>query len=276
MRRVTLDNGRITLINADCIEVLPKIKPACVDLIVDDPPYFRVVKDAWDNDWKNQEEYLAWCKRWIELSIPTLKPSGSMYVWGTIGERVDSMIHIKLLMDRLGLYFKDWITWKKDRGMGNRRGWVYAREECLWYVKDNKQFIWNELAQYGDERRKRDKGMPPGEIRVSQNGYKAKSEFKRLTSVWTDISEQSSDVLNKVTQHSTPKPHKAIERIVLAHTTDPDQVVLDCFLGSGTTGEVCAKLGRRFIGIEKDPTNFDEAVTFIERAIAERDQHNEQ
>ncbi len=269
MTRVHLLNGRITLINGDCIEILPKIKPNVIDLICADPPYFRVVKAAWDNDWKDLNAYLAWSKQWITVSIPSLKLSGSFYMWGGIGEQSDSIIHLKLLIDTLGLHFKDWITWKKDRGMGTRRGWVYAREECLWYVKNNKEFIWNELFQYGDERRKRDKGLPAGQIRVSQNGYYAKSEFKRLTSVWTDISEQSFDVMSRK-NHSTPKPLLAIERIVQVHTTSTENIVLDPFMGSGTTGEVCVKLNRRFIGIEKDPQTFKEAVKTIEATILEQ------
>lgn len=269
MERITLHDGRITLINGDCLDVLPKIKPNCIDLIVADPPYYGVVKDKWDNVSSNMQEHINWSKQWLVPAIATLKDSASLYVWGGIGEKSDNIIHVKLLLDTLNMHFKDLITWQKDRGMGHRRGWLYAREECLWYVKDNKQFIWNELHQYGTERRKRDKGLPEGKTRLGLNGATFKSEFKRLTSVWSDISELGSDVLNKQTPHVTPKPLKAIERIVNAHITDQDQVILDPFLGSGTTGQVCAKLGLRFIGIEKDTTAFEDAVKHIKASLME-------
>lgn len=270
MNVVKLDNDRITLICGDSVEILTKIKPNTIDLCFADPPYYNVVKDAWDNDWADKAAYLAWCKQWISLLDKPMKESASFYVCGGVGEKSDTIIHIKLLCDSIGLYFKDWITWKKDRGMGTRRGWVYTREECLWYVKNNKEFQWNVENQYGTETRKRDKGMPDGEIRVSQNGYKAKSVFKRLTNVWSDISEQSFDVLNKRTEHSTPKPYLFVERIVKAHMFNTNMVVLDPFLGTGTTGEVCATLGLRFIGIEKNEATFNEAVNFIQQKIKVR------
>lgn len=262
--QITLDNGRIILYNADSRFI--SLPPA--DLIIADPPYYNVIKDRWDNEWDTLDDHLHWSEQW--LSNIRLKDTGSLYVFGSIGERSDTIIHIKLLIDKIGLHFKDWITWKKDRGMGNRRGWVYAREEILWYVKDNKQFIWNTAYQYGDERRKRDKGLPLGQIRVSQNGHYAKSEFKRLTSVITDISEQA---INKK-KHYTPKPYKLIQRLIDLHTTDLEQLVIDPFLGSGTTGEVCARKGQRFIGIEKDTDNFNEAVSYIKQALQERNENN--
>lgn len=270
MRHMTLDNGRITLINSDCRNVLKRIKPNTIDLVCTDPPYYGVLKDAWDNEWKTLEDHLVWSKEWLIDCQRVMKDSASLYVWGSVGEKSDTIIHLKLLIDTLGLHFKDWITWKKDRGMGTRRGWVYAREEVLWYVKNNKQFIWNDEYQYGTERRKRDKGLPLGQIRESKPGYVCKSPYKRLTSVWTDISEQGNDVVNKLTTHYTPKPLAAIERILQVHITHHDQIVLDPFLGSGTTGQVAATLGLQFIGIEKDTASFNEAVYFIKQALQER------
>jgi len=243
----------IKLYNADSLDVLSTLSP--VQLIINDPPYFGVVKDKWDHAWDTKDDYLSWVRQWLSLEIPLLLPTGSLYIWGGVGERSDTIIHIKLLADELGLYFKDWITWSKSRGMGNRKGWMYTREELLWYVRDNKQFTWNVDAQYSTERRKRDGGKDS--IRVSQNGYRARSLFKRYTNVWTDISENSYDVINKK-GHSTPKPERAIERIILAHTAIGD-TVLDPFLGSGTTCQVADRLGRHCIGIEKDPVIFQEA-----------------
>lgn len=244
----------IELYNADACDILYNMPP--VDLIINDPPYYKVVKDGWDNEWDTLEQYLDWVAEWLRLEKAILKDTGSLYIWGGVGERGDSIIHIKLLADRLGLYFKDWITWSKSRGIGQRKGWLYTREELLWYVRDNKKFIWNTEHQYSNERRKRDQGLPDGIFRPGQNGKPPKSPYKRLTNVWTDISENGPDVLRK--SHTTPKPIKAIERIILAHT-NPGDIVLDPFLGSGTTCEVCKKLDRHCIGIEKDPIIFNEA-----------------
>lgn len=255
-------HNNFTLYNADCIDILPRLEP--IDLVINDPPYYKVVRDNWDNQWDTVDEYLQWVEQWVSLEILLLKPTSSLYMWGGIGERTDTIIHIKLLLDRLGLHFKDWITWSKSRGIGQRKGWLYTREELLWYVKDNKQFIWNIDAQYSTERRKRDAGLPEGVFKVGQNGKPPKSPFKRYTNIWGDVSENSPDVLTKGS-HSTPKPFALIERIVLAHTKEGD-VVLDPFLGSGTTAEVCIKHNRHCIGIEKDTSIFNETLTNLYRS----------
>lgn len=265
MQIVKLHNDRIVLVCGDCQDVLKRLKSESADLIIGDPPYRGVVKADWDHQWETQNDYLEWSQRWLLQSKRVLKQSGSLYLWGGIGERSDTIVHLYLLVKQM-LYFKDWITWSKSRGMGTRRGWCYTREELLWFVKDNSQFIWNKEHQYSAERRKRDRGMPSGEIRVSQNGYKALSEFKRLTNVWNDISENTLDVINRP-EHCTPKPPLAIERIIQAHTTSDQAVVVDPFMGSGTTGEACVKLDRKFIGIERDSHHFTYAVRRIENAI---------
>lgn len=230
----------IKIINATWQEELPKIKNESIDLIIIDPPYL-VTKEKWDKENQVTEELSNQLFR-------ILKPTGSFYCWGGVGEKSQSIIDWFLLFKDSGWYFKDWITWKKQRGMGNRKGWLYTREELLWFVKDNEKFIWNKEHQYGNERRIRDGGKDI--IKPSQSGKFAKSIYKRLTNVWDDISEQTFNVTDKIS-HFTPKPEKALKRIILAHTQEND-VILDCFLGSGTTAKVAKNLNRDCIGIEKD------------------------
>jgi site-specific DNA-methyltransferase (adenine-specific) len=218
---------------------LPKIADNSVDLIIIDPPYL-VTKEKWDKI-DQVDEVLS--KELFRI----LKPTGNFYCWGGVGEKSQTIIKWFSIFQK-DWYFKDWITWKKQRGMGNRRGWLYTREELLWFVKDNKQFTWNYEFQYSDERRKRDNGKDI--IKPSQNGKFAKSINKRISNVWDDISETTFNINDKI-KHFTPKPEKAIERIIKLHTKEND-IVLDCFLGSGTTAVVAKRLNRQFIGIEKD------------------------
>lgn len=248
----------IVVYNANAIDILPTLPQRSIDLSINDPPNYKVVRDTWDHQWTTKDEYLEWCRTWLILQRPLLKQSASVYVWGTVGEKQDTIIHQKLLLDRLGYYFKDWITWSKTRGIGQRKGWLYTREELLWYVVDNTQFIWNTDHQYGTEKRKRDQGLPEGTFRPGQNGKPPKWPFKRYTNVWGDVSENVPDVLQKGS-HSTPKPFALIERIILAHT-QPGDTILDPFMGSGTTIEVCIKHNRCCIGIEKDPAIYQETI----------------
>ena len=235
----------VEIIHDDCTNYLKTLEDNSIDLILLDPPYFGIVKDDWDNQWNSDEDFLNWCKEWMIECLRVLKPTGSFYLWGQVGEKSDILIHQKLLLDRLGFHFKDWITWKKRRGLGNRKGWLYTREECLWYVKDNNQFYWNEDEQYSNEKSDFTKGF---------SGYELKSEYKRITNVWDDIPEF---IGNKGILHYTPKPIKAIERIIQTATKEGD-IVLDVFAGSGTTGIASRNLNRKCILVEKDINSINE------------------
>ncbi len=248
-------NKDITLYHGDTLQILPTLSTQLAQLAINDPPYYKVVKDKWDHQWKTVQEYLQWSRKWMYALHYRLMPNASNYIFGSIGKKTDTIVHLKLLADQLWS-FEDWITWGKSRGIGQRKGWLYTREELLWYVVNPKDYVWNVEHQYSTERRKRDKGMPEGTFRPGQNGLPPKSPFKRFTNVWTDISENGPDVLRKG-PHSTPKPFKLIERIVLAHTKAGD-LILDPFLGTGTTCEVAIAHGRKCIGIEQDKATFDE------------------
>jgi len=224
--------------NMDCVQGLNLIEDNSVDLIIIDPPYI-VTKEQWD-----KKDVVS--PQLSKELFRVLKSTGNFYCWGGIGEKSQTIINWFLIFKNTGWYFKDWITWKKQRGMGMRKGWLYTREEVLWFVKDNKKFIWNTECQYSTEK------YDDAWIK------RLKKEYKRLTNVWTDIKEETlsgltgiKDIIKKDKNHFTPKPEKAIERIILAHTTKND-IVLDCFLGSGTTAYCAKKLNRNYIGIDNN------------------------
>ena len=217
-----------TILHDDCMNVLKDLPNSSVDLIIADPPYLTI-SAKWD-------KVDVVTPRLVEQFRRVLKDSGSLYVWCGIGEKSQSLIRWFPLFSEV-LVFKDFITWKKRRGMGTKRGWLYAREECMWFVKSG-NYVWNESAQYNSE---------PNLFSLGFAGKPTKSKFKRIPNVWTDIPQP----LLRIADHDTPKPVKAIARIVKAHTKKGDLVV-DPFSGSGTTAVVCKMLGRRFICIEKD------------------------
>lgn len=127
-------------------------------------------------------------------------------------------------------------------------------------MKDNKSYVWNKGEQYSNEKRV-----------YTPNPEKCKSEFKRLTNVWTDINESTlCGAMGQVEfkGHYTPKPEKAIERIIKLHTKE-DDIVLDPMFGSGTTAVVCKKLKRRFIGSEINSEYFELAKKRIENTIVD-------
>ena len=227
-----------SIYNLPAIDLINKIPDNFVDLYILDPPYM-VTNQPWDKLDAINTELVCQLHR-------TLKDTGSCYCWCGIGEKSNNLLRwLPIFSEKF--YFKDLITWKKQRGMGTRRGWLYTREECMWFVKDNKKFIWNDSEQYSDIKRCKQK-----------YGYKLKngkccddyikSEYLRLTNVWTDISETTWNTSKRglVGKHYTPKPEKAISRIIKCHTAVED-VVCDPFVGSGTTAVCAQELGRNWI-----------------------------
>ena len=85
---------KVTLENKDCIEFLKSIPDNSVDLINTDPPYFKIVKNDWDNQWKTEKEYLDWCREWTSECVRVLKPNRCFYVWGTT--KTDTFLRYKL------------------------------------------------------------------------------------------------------------------------------------------------------------------------------------
>jgi len=235
--------SNIQIINGTWQDELPKLADNSVDLIICDPPYL-VTKEKWDKVEQVNEEL---SKQLFRIA----KDSCSLYVWCGIGEKSQSLIQWFPVFSN-EWHFKDLITWKKQRGIGMRKGWLYTREEIMWFVKNNKCFTWNIENQYSETKR-------------SETGF-TKSDIERTgrdvlrhSNVWVDITEVSlgdSGVKrysnqNTTKLHYTPKPEKAIDRIIKAHCKEGD-TVLDCFLDSGTTAIVCKKLNMNCVGIEKE------------------------
>jgi DNA modification methylase len=242
------------LILGDTFDEIIKIPNESVDLIVTDPPYGKLINENWDISNPLNDFLLSEYKR-------VLKKTGSIYIFCGIGEKSNSLLYNLNLIERSDLFFKDLITWKKQKGYGARRGWLYTREEIIWLVKDKKNYFWNEENQYNlNEKRNYKRKI-------------GKSWYKRYTNVWDDIKENLYDDINKdrkdgnwyknlnnkyPTLHRTIKPVTIIDRIISAHTIpNSDFLVLDTFAGSSTTAISCIKNGCNYIMIEKEKDYYD-------------------
>lgn len=230
-----------TIYHCEWMYLLTIIPNDYVDLIIIDPPYV-LTKEDWDVEAVN--EHLS------DKLNRVLKSTGSLYVWCGIGEQSQSLLRWFPIFDR-HFHFKDLITWKKNRGIGMRRGWLYTREEIMWFVKDKKRFVWNKENQYSKEKRAFDV-VRKGGVPVN------KSKYKRITNVWSDINEvgygsspkKYKEIKDEI-EHYTPKPVEAYERIIKAHTEEND-IVMDCFGGSGTVIGACKNTNRNWIYSDKD------------------------
>lgn len=230
------------ILHGDCIEILKSLPESSVDLIFADPPYnlqlskelYRpnmtkvdAVNDGWDkfNDFK---EYDAFTCDWLSASRRVLKKTGTIWVIGTY----HNIYRVGSIMQDLGLWILNDVVWIKNNPMPNFRGvrFTNAHETIIWaQKKKGAKYTFNHKSMKAlndDLQMRSDWNLPlvTGKQRIKSNGVKA---------------------------HSTQKPEALLYRVIMA-ASNPGDVVLDPFFGSGTTGAVAKKLGRNWIGIERD------------------------
>lgn len=221
---IKLNNGSIIL--GDVFDLNLGLFP----LIIADPPYGNIVDEDWDQEW-TYEDYLLLAFRIEEL----LEEGGSAFVWGGIG-RVGDRQFFKFLAnveEETDLKIQNVITWSKKRAYGKKSDYLFTREEVVWLVKGDKPKTFN---------------IPLLDVKRGYAGYSkkypAKSEFKRRTNVWTDITE-----VLRGKKHICEKPERLAEVIIETHS-NPGEEVLDLFSGSGNVSVVAERLGRRFVAVE--------------------------
>lgn len=274
------------IINGDAIEELKKLPDESVDLIIADPPYWKVINEKWDYQWRKEHEYIAWSQRWFDESYRVLRKGGSFYLFGYF--RMLALLLQPLQMTGFELR-QQIIIDKGMRSVGGRATKNYkmfpnVTESVLFLIKDSKPFI----KQFLKERQKA-LGYNSREINeklgVKSNGggmwsiytgenvceqvptrelweklqqvlefdlpYEAVSMVFNaqmgLTDVWTDI-----DFYKEERYHPTQKPLNLIQRLILA-SSDEGMLVLDPFVGSGSTAVAAKSLKRKYLGIELDP-----------------------
>jgi len=236
------------VLNIGCLKYMKTLDDNCIDLIIADPPYFKIVKAEWDNQWKTQEEYLLWCVEWTTECYRILKPTGNFYVWGTIGKHKEHPF-LKYVYDteNLGFIFQDWVTWKKQKGRGNRKGYMWIREEIVQFTKSNNYTI---NTPYLDE-------IAKNHGRLSKD----KVNYKRCGNVWVDINEVTVGNLihTERVAHPTQKPIKACDRIILTSSNENDLVYIP-FAGSGSEIKSCIKNKRNYIATETNDNYIQEII----------------
>jgi site-specific DNA-methyltransferase (adenine-specific) len=230
------------IIQGDCIELLREFPDNSVDLIFADPPYnLQLQKDLWrpnltrvaavDDSWDQFNDFQAYdrfSRSWLEACRRVLKDTGSIWIIGSY----HNVYRIGAIMQDLGFWFLNDVVWIKTNPMPNFRGvrFTNAHETLIWASKrKGSKYTFNHHAMKAlnnDLQMRSDWLLPlcTGPERLKINGKKA---------------------------HSTQKPEALLYRIILS-SSDPGDIVLDPFFGSGTTGAVAKKLHRRWIGIEQE------------------------
>ena len=226
----------------DTLAVLPLLPERSVDLIIADPPY-NLTKDFHGSTFSKTDAaaYEDYTRGWLEPALRLLKPAGSIYVccdWET------SLIIGRVLGDYCRV--RNRITWQREKGRGARANWKNGMED-IWFATMSEDYTFN-LEAVKLRRRViapyRVDGRPKDWVETAEGKFRdtCPSNF------WDDITIPFWSMAEN-TAHPTQKPEKLIAKLLLA-SSNPGDVVLDPFLGSGTTSVVAKKLGRRYLGVE--------------------------
>lgn len=232
-------------INQNLFDVLDLLPNNFVDLLIIDPPYnLQKYFNTTRFGKKSIEDYAEWIDVFISKLKRTLKQDGTLYFCSDW----HSSISVQMILNK---YFKirNRITWEREKGRGSNSNWKNNSED-IWFCTASNKYKFNAervklarrvIAPYKDE------NGSPKDWNKNEN-----CDF-RLTyssNLWTDISVPFWSMPEN-TIHPTQKPEKLIAKLILASSNKKD-IVLDPFLGSGTTSVVAKKLGRNYVGIEVD------------------------
>lgn len=234
-----LDKYINKIIKGDCLGLLKKIPDNSVDMTFADPPFNLKKKYNGYKDSLEFKEYIEWCDEWIGEMVRITKPTGSIFVHNI---PMWLSYYVKLLNEHAN--FKHWIAWHAPTSpMG--KSLQPAHYGVLFYVKDSKKAKIYEIRMPHERERKSDY------LRKDYGGKKAGLHpFGPLISdVWTDIHRIKHNKYRD--EHPCQLPVPLLERLILM-TTDEGDIVLDPFVGTGTTAVAAKKLGRKYIGFDLD------------------------
>ena len=231
------------IIQGECVEVMAGLSEASVDMVFADPPYNLQLAgellrpnnqtrvEGVDNAWDRFETFAAYDKfteDWLAGSRRLLKPDGTLWVIGSY----HNIYRVGAILQDMGFWILNDVVWRKTNPMPNFRGrrFTNAHETLIWCARDKDsryRFNYEAMKNLNDDLQMRSDWLLPlctGPERLKKNGKKA---------------------------HPTQKPESLLHRVILAGT-EVDDLILDPFFGSGTTGAVAKKLGRHYLGIERD------------------------
>jgi modification methylase len=243
-----------TILKGDCVSEIERLPSASVDLIFADPPYNLQLEnrltrpdqsevDAVDDDWDKFASFSAYddfTRAWLLACRRVLKPNGALWVIGSY----HNIFRVGTILQDLGYWILNDVVWRKTNPMPNFRGrrFTNAHETLIWASRDaTKSYTFNYEA-----------------LKEANEGLQMRSDW--LFPLCTGNERLKDGEGRKV--HPTQKPEALLHRILLA-SSKPGDVILDPFFGTGTTGAVAKRLGRHFIGVEREQAYIDAAEARI-------------
>ncbi|OYU48629.1 MAG: modification methylase [Rhizobiales bacterium PAR1] len=236
---------RDQILNEDCLAALARLPESSVDLVFADPPYNlqlagnltrpdQSLVDAVDDDWDQFASFAAYdefTRAWLAGARRAMKPNATLFVIGSY----HNIFRVGSILQDLGFWILNDIVWRKANPMPNFRGrrFTNAHETLIWAARDSnaKKYTFHYEA-----------------LKAGNEDLQARSDW--YLPLCTGAERLKDEGGNKT--HPTQKPEALLQRVLLS-TSNPGDLVLDPFFGTGTTGAVAKRLGRHFLGIERDP-----------------------
>jgi modification methylase len=246
------------VIEGDCVERMKALPEGCADLVFADPPYNMQLRgelrrpdqskvDAVDDHWdqfSSFEAYDHFTREWLSAARRCLKDTGSLWVIGSY----HNIFRVGATLQDLGFWILNDVVWRKSNPMPNFKGrrFTNAHETLIWATKN-----------------------PDQKYTFNYEAMKALNDELQMRSDWTlpiCAGRERLKGADGQKAHSTQKPEALLHRVIVS-STKPGDVILDPFFGSGTTGAVAKRLGRHFIGIEREKSYADVARARIAEII---------
>jgi DNA modification methylase len=234
----------------DCIEILGRLPAASADLVFADPPFNIGYQYDVYHDRRAKQDYLGWAEKWMSAATRVLKPAGAFFL--AIGDEFAA--EHKVLLDRLGLTLRNWIIWHYTFGVNCTKKFNRSHAHIFYYVRDPKDYTFNpdgvrvpsaRQTTYAD-RRANPVGKLPDDTWVLRP-QESEAHFRSDQDTWF-VSRVCGTFKERVS-HPCQMPEGVLERIIKV-ASNPHDLVIDPFAGSGTTLAVAKRLGRRFLGCE--------------------------
>ncbi len=240
-----------TILTADCLEILPQIEENSAQLVIADPPYFRVLSEEWDNQWDNEADYVEWSLRWMRLAMRALVPGGLLYCFGQTGKREQVFLQL-MALSCVEFDYHDLIIWDRAVGYNERRDSFTPAYEMILVLRKsgappyfNKDAIREKYDKQTQVRYLKDKRYKNKEARREHL-----KRGKYATNVWRVPSLKGNS--GEKCGHPAQKPEEIVRRIILSSSAEND-LVIDPFAGCGTVLSVCTANNRRCLSIEINP-----------------------
>ena len=244
-RPAAVEEIRDQIILQDAMKALDFLPDKCVNLMIADPPY-NLTKNFGKSTFREMdaEAYKTWLDQWLQKTIRLLKDNASVYIcsdWKTSLVIPEIAGKYLLLQNR--------ISWEREKGRGALNNWKNCLED-IWFFTKSKDYTFNLDAVKIQRKVIAPYRNADGQPKDWVEGKEHKFRLTSPSNIWTDISIPFWSMPEN-TPHPTQKPEKLMAKLILASSNAGD-LVFDPFVGSGTTAVTAKKLGRRYLGIERE------------------------